>query len=208
TVTGLSGPNTFPALLDTGTTLTITGSGFVTPGSPLFGATTVPQTPSQLFPTKTLVVDGLETLATVTVGVAAQNLIHATPVVGDQAGAFRPKLGLKTLEVLTPPCVSANPALPSADARTILVQDALGPSVTSLFPNVVTSPGPGPEPPVVIEIHGGNFFARRPLGSLPTSQSYALPDGSVPTPQLPDGQGPAVSFRGSFSPCVVLALVL
>jgi hypothetical protein len=189
TIAGLA-PATFSAMNETGSTLTITGQNFVPQTSPLFGAPTIPQGTNALFPTRVDIFDpSTATPIAQETGTVTSGSISVSLTVTGQDGPFRPKLGLQSLRLVNPPCVSSTSSAPV----TILIRDALPPTAGSVFPNVTVPTTSGE--PATVRIGGMNFFCLYPLGTpLPVTVPF------TGTPQLADLEVPAVSFGGTFSP--------
>jgi hypothetical protein len=199
TVAGLAQPNAYAVTTVAGAPITVNGSGFLTPSSPLFGAPTAPQSPSQLHPTRTEIIEPATgaVICSTTSGVVSQTQITVAPCNVAATGPLRPALGVKWLRVVNPPCVDPAPATPTpANTTPILVRGATAPAVSGISPNLVTAGGPGGFAGERVTITGSGFFARAPIGTaLPVQQFW----NDTNPPPLEALVAPAVSFAGAFS---------
>ncbi len=195
------GGQTWAAVNDVASPLSITGTGFLTPTSPLATASTVPA--GSFFPTRVFIEGTQET------GLVANS---TTTVVGntlsnDQVGLDRPRLGLKELTFLNPPCVNVgnvsplpSPACPPlTPSCTILRQDVNPPLVTEIYPAI------GPVSGCTgIRLRGSNFFARSTGVRDQDFTSFAGPGGVITTIPPEMLLIPAVRFGDRFAPRVRL----
>ncbi len=207
----LGGPSSYPVILDTGSTLSLTGTNFISGFSPLFGAPTVPQQSSVLAQTRTEIFDAanpqqpLFAAVGAAAGVTSSSSISVTASVGDQTGAWRPYLGVKRLRVVNPRCVrTGNQTELPSNEMDVLVQDANPPSLASVVPNVITPGGlrtlttsAGTLAQLVstpVTICGSNFFAR----TLPAPTNTFGCDCNLTSPTTPACPAPT---GGSPAPC-------
>ena len=190
------GGATFVAINETGTNLTLNGTDYLPPSSPLATASTV--IPGAFYPTR-LFVDGV-----VDPGVIAQNgvTMNGNTAPFSATSIARPELGFKELRIENPPCVNTGttnpisnpPCAPAAPPCTAVLQDSNPPAITDIFPAIAASTGN-----TYIEIRGDNFFSVQAGVTSQDFSSFAGPGGGVAAIDATQLVVPAVQFGARFA---------
>lgn len=193
------GGQTFIAINETGTNLTLTGTNYLPATSPLATASTV--IPGSFYPTRTFTDAFLEPGLAATSGTSISGVTAAFAA----TTMFRPELGFHELRIENPPCVNAGtsspisnpPCPPLTPPCTIVVQDALPPTVNDIFPGIGVTTGN-----TFVEIRGSNFFSLQPGVTVQDFTPFMSPGGGIASIDATQITVPAVQFGARFSELV------
>ena len=187
---------TYIAINAAGTSVTLTGTNFLPPTSPLAAASTVPT--GSFFPTRVYQDGVLQPAFTATSGtsIAASTSAFAATTM------FRPELGFRELRLENPPCVNTGTATPISSPLclgftppcVIVLQDALPPTVTEIFPAIAVATGN-----TFVDIRGNNFFSLQPGVTVQDFTPFAAPGGGIPAVDPTQIVVPAVQFGARFA---------
>lgn len=187
--------------------LILSGSGYLTPTSPLATAPTVP--PGSFYPTRAL----LNGVQIATVSPIASGMMLGTWPGHASSGLVRPENGVHTLSLENPPCVANGNVTPIASAPcapgtpcstsaaicAALVRDSQPPVVTNTFPRIIPASGCRE-----LRIFGSNFFSTEYGTTTADYSSCANGAGVINTLSLANMRIPAVLFGDRFAPRVTL----
>ena len=202
TAAGLMGI-TFIAINETGTALTLNGTNYLPPDSPL--ATSPNVIPGSFYPTRTFLDGVLE--AGLLPPAGNRTTITGMTQAFTTTGVFRPELGFKDLRVENPPCVNTGnasplsnpPCAPLTPPCTAVVQDDLPPTITDVFPAIAVATGM-----TYVEVRGSNFFSVQNGVMIQDFTPFANPGGEITSIDPTQLVVPAVLFGSRFSPEVEL----